>query len=115
MEDVMEKVQTKEHKGNYGNTKGRSANDLYKSYVSYCEDNNKKPLAFPDWIKWAKSKGVVPQNLNADAATDSNEEKAEDGTPPPVKSNIKKYTSVIIIGVSALLLYAAWKSDKTGN
>ena len=103
----MEKAKAKEHKGSYGNTKGKSANALYKSYKTHVMDKGKTPMSFPDWLKWAKDKGVIDGNYSADAVTSD----VKDDVAPPVKGSIKKYTSVILLGVAVLVLYAAFKSE----
>ncbi len=63
-EEVMEKAGTNQHTGSYGNTKGKSANSLYKSYKTFVTDRGQKPLDFTPWLKWAKAKGIVPANVS---------------------------------------------------
>ena len=110
-EDVMDKVDSKQHKGNYGQTNGKSANALYKNYKTFVTDQGKSPMPFPEWLKWAKEKKVIPgENYGADAVK---EEGKKDDANVPVKSNMKKYASVVFIGLAALVLYKAWKSEDT--
>lgn len=108
-ENVLENVGAKEHKGNYGNTKGKSPNSLYKSYKTYMEDNGKQPMPFPKWMEWAQKNGVVKGNFSADAVT---EDKVEDKETPPVKSNVKKYASVVFCIFAAVVLYKAFKAEE---
>lgn len=110
VEETIKKAGTKEHKGNYGNTQGQSANSLYKKYKTWIEDQGKIPMDFKPWLKWAKEKGIITGNYNADAVTD---EKKDDDVSAPVKSNTKKYVTVIIFGVAVLVLYSAFKSEDT--
>lgn len=108
-EDVMEKVQPKENKGQYGNTKGKSPNSLYKKYKTWAEDNGKTPMDFTQWMKWAQEKGLLKKNYGADAVTE--EGKPKDDVAPKVKGNMKKYVSVVVAGVIILVLYKAYKSE----
>lgn len=107
-ENVMEKVSPKENKGQYGDTKGKSPNSLYKKYKTWAEDNGKAPMDFPKWMKWAQEKGLLKKNYGADAVTD---DKQKDDVAPPVKGNMKKYVSIVIAGVIILVLYKAYKSE----
>lgn len=110
-ENVLENVSAKEHKGQYGNTKGKSPNALYKSYKTYMEDNKKQPMPFPKWMEWAQKQGVVKGNYsNADALTEENKEDKD--ITPKVKSNVKKYASVAFVIVAAIVLYKAFKADE---
>ena len=101
-ENVMEKASTNEHKGNYGQTNGRSANALYKSYKAYVENQGKRPLGFVQWAEWAKQKGVIKGNYSADAVTEEN---------VPL-SNIKKYAGVVFVVIAVIVLYKAYKSEQ---
>lgn len=65
-ENEIGKVKSSSRKGDYGDTNGKSANSLYKSYKNYMISVGKSPLSFPDWIKWAKEKGIVDKNINSD-------------------------------------------------
>lgn len=107
-ENVMEKAGPKEHKGQYGDTKGKSPNSLYKKYKTWAEDNGKAPMEFPQWMKWAQDKGLLKKNYSADAVT---EDKPKDDITPKVKSNVKKYASVAIVVVAIVILYKAYKSE----
>lgn len=61
--------------GYYGNVDVNSPNRLYKRYLKWFAEKygtSKMPLSFRNWIKWAKTRGVI----NADGET-SEEQKEE--------------------------------------
>lgn len=50
----------------YGDVKNQSANALYENYCTWMKEKQPgaKILSFKEWIKWAKTKGLI-KNHNA--------------------------------------------------
>lgn len=107
-ENEMSKVKANEHKGSYGNTTGKSANDLYKNYKQYLESKGKTPLQFKEWIKWAKEKGIVDKSQSADG--DGTEEMArqEMAKVQDAGSRTKKIIGGVIIG--GMVIYLGYRT-----
>ena len=65
----LNKIGSREKNDQHGDLKN-SAQFLYKNYKTWVKLNkpNEKPLSFKDWIKWAKSKGIVKGDYSADAS-----------------------------------------------
>mgnify|MGYP000630873155 CR=1 FL=1 len=110
-EDVMEKVQPNENKGQYGNTQGKSPNSLYKKYKTWAEDNGKSPMSFPQWMKWAQDKGLVKGNYSADAVTD---DKQKEDVTPPAKSNKKIIVGLLLVSL-AFGIYMGYRNKTETN
>lgn len=120
-EQTIGNVKATEHKGEYGNTSGKSANSLYKNYCAYMEKTGKKPLGFKEWVTWAKGKGIIDPKTSADGVeqADNKEvaeeiQKAQDGS----KRTKMIIGGVLVFGLTCFIgykVYEHFNSKKTGN
>lgn len=101
----IENVEVKEHKGNYGDTKNASANSLYKSYKSYVLSKKQQPLSFPEWISWAKEKGILPNTFKAEGVKEDVEESEVEKVAEAVGRSTKVVVTVVIASIALYLAY----------
>ena len=99
-----------------------SPNTLYKRYVAWFKTEygtEKPPLAFKEWIKWAKHKGLVPDREAAEAmSADGQTYSWDDGSTQDdyfKKQRMERRIGMILAFVSttatvAALFYAIKKS-----
>lgn len=110
-ENTIGNVKTSSQKGSYGDTSGKSANSLYKSYCTYMENNGRKPLDFKAWLTWAKSKNIVDPKSSADGSEQDVKEEvskevsnAQDGA----KRTKRIIGGVLIFTMTCFLAYKAY-------
>ena len=75
----FEQVEAPTRMGVYGITSRATANSVYKRYRTWFREkygDAAKPLSFPDWMRWAKSRGIVK---SADGDPNEVNIEAEDG------------------------------------
>lgn len=90
--------------GYYGDINGVSANAMYNRYLAWFigkYGNSKSPLHFKEWIKWAKSKGLV---LNANAETSA---EAKDATKAVMGTGRKIAIAVLVVMAVAIAISMA--------
>lgn len=94
--DGFGQVEAPQQMGAYGYVNRASANSLYKRYKKffhekYGRENN--PMSFPDWMRWAKSRGIVksadgdPNEVYIEAENGMVEQAPEDMVPDLTKVN----------------------------
>ncbi len=106
----IENIETTEKSKVYKIAKGKSPNALYKDYTSWHREkhgDSKNPLAFKDWLSWAKKKSIVKSH-SADGTGVGSEVLEE------VKSNRNKFVLALsIIAIGGIIAAIMMKQETT--
>ena len=89
----MGNVSVPKEYGYYGDPKDVTANGLYRRYVKWMRKKygtTKEPMAFGEWIKWAKNNGLVRSKSHSWDGTEDLEDGPENiaSPPPPVVDEV---------------------------
>src|SRR3990167_1084176 len=90
----------------YEDASGASPNRLYKRYIRWFKNKygeEKKPLPFKDWLKWAKKKKMVKRH-GVDGSEESVIEKSDKN---------KKRLALAIITISTVFIIAGLFNTKS--
>lgn len=128
--NILDRVESNQLNGHYGNTKGMTVNDMYKKYaVWFCEKypTPAKPLSFKHWLKWAQKKGLAKENVAKKEVFNVVEDKeaAAENVPPavipttviepvaPLKaSGTSKFVAFSILAVSLFFIFYNLRQNK---
>lgn len=93
----MTEINVPKQRGIYGFSEKESPNKLYKKYKRWHAEKNpgEECMAFSEWVEWAKDKGIVQAQMNADGTTAGAADKVRPMVP---EKDLKKSTSGIILG-----------------
>ncbi len=106
-------VEVKEHKGQYGDLKNKSANAIYKTYVTWKKERKEIPLPFMKWMEWAKEKGLLAKNLNANAAEPDVKKEETEKVAEAVAGATSTVVKVIIASFAVYLLFAIFSAPSS--